>query len=92
MGTLTKGKPTNRCSTRAVLREVEPGSTIDCTHCGEQIRFHAKTRPKQVICNVYDGTRWDRVEHFHEACYHDAKAPHGKVDATPPPRNRRSIA
>lgn len=92
MGTLTKGKTTNRCSTRAVLREVEPGSTVDCTHCGEQIKFQAKTRPKQVICNVYDGNRWDRVEHFHERCYHDAAEPHGEVDATPPPRNRRSIA
>lgn len=92
MGILIDGKRTDRCSTRAVLRDVEPGSTVDCRHCGEQIRFQARTRPKQVICNVYESGRWDRVEHFHEVCYHEAREPHGVVDTTPPPRNRRSIA
>lgn len=92
MGTLIDDKGTSRCTTRAVLRDVEPGSTIDCTHCGEQIRFNAKARPKQVICNVYEKKRWNRVEHFHETCYQDAHEPHGEVDTTPPPRNRRSIA
>lgn len=85
-------KNTGRCTTRAVLRDVEPGSTLDCMYCGEQIKFQAKTRPKQIICNVYESSRWNRVEHFHEGCYHDAREPHGSVDTTPPPRNRRSIA
>ena len=54
-----------KLSSRAVLREVEPGSTVECTHCGERVKFQAKMRHKQVICNVYVGRRWDRVEHFH---------------------------
>lgn len=92
MGTLIDSKTTSQCSTRAVLRDVEPGSTVDCIACGEQIKFQAKTRPKQVICNVYEGDRWNRVEHFHQECYHGASDPHGPVDTTPPPRTRRSIA
>ncbi|MCB1258055.1 MAG: hypothetical protein KDB26_13160 [Microthrixaceae bacterium] len=91
MGTLVETATGGKCSTRAVLRDVEPGSTIDCIRCGERVKFQAKMRHKQVICNVYEGSRWDRVEHFHEPCYYEAGEPHGKVDTTPPPR-RRSIA
>lgn len=91
MGTFTDSTSTTRTSTRAVLRDVEPGSTIDCTYCGERVKFQAKMHHKQVICNVYEGPKWDRVEHFHEPCYHQAGDPHGPVDTRPVPR-RRSIA
>lgn len=91
MGTLTEPTSTSKCSTRAVLRDIEPGSTIDCVLCGERVKFQAKLRLKQVICNVYKGSRWDRVEHFHESCYYEADLPHGPVNTQPAPR-RRSIA
>ncbi len=70
-------------TSRAVLRDVEPGSSVDCMHCGDRVKFQAKVRNKQVICNVYDQGVWVRVEHFHDACYTKAKKPHGAVDRTP---------
>ena len=42
-----------------MLRDVEPGSTVDCTLCGERVKFQAKIRHKQVICNVYEEGRLD---------------------------------
>ena len=75
---------------RAVLRDVEPGSTVDCTLCGERVKFQAKVRHKQVICNVYDQGRWTRVEHYHSDCYEQAGEPHGEVDRTPVARRRSS--
>lgn len=47
-------------------------------------------RLKQVICNVYEGDRWDRVEHYHTECYERADEPHGEVDTTPVVK-RRSV-
>jgi hypothetical protein len=77
---------------RAVLRDVEPGSAVECKHCGERVKFQAKVRPKQVICNVYVGGRWDRVEHFHANCYEAAGLPHGVVDTTPLVKRRSTPA
>ena len=37
----------------------------------------ALTQGKQVICNVYEGAKWQRVEHYHVACYDDAEQPYG---------------
>jgi hypothetical protein len=65
---------------------------VDCIHCGERVKFAAKARHKQVICNVYVGGRWDRVEHFHDACYKQAKEPYGDVDTTPPAKFRKAQA
>jgi hypothetical protein len=65
--------------TRAVLRSIDAGSSAACASCGEQVKFSAKTKRQQVICNVYVHGRWDRVEHFHADCYHDAGDPHGQV-------------
>jgi len=31
-----------------------------------------------VICNVYNGNVWERVEHFHAECYLEAGSPHGE--------------
>ncbi len=73
-----------------MLRDVEPGSTVDCTLCGERVKFQAKVRHKQVICNVYEQGRWSRVEHFHAGCYEQAGEPHGDVDRSPVVRTRRS--
>jgi hypothetical protein len=64
---------------RAVLRDVEAGSSVDCAHCGERVKFQAKQRNRQVIANVYVKGVWDRVEHFHAACYDLAGKPHGEI-------------
>lgn len=86
----TPPRPQGR--SRAVLRDIEPGSLVECAHCNERLKFVAKTRPKQVICNVYDGDRWERVEHFHLECYEPAGSPHGEVDTTPVMRRRAAPA
>ncbi|MDQ2679134.1 MAG: hypothetical protein M3Y51_10365 [Actinomycetota bacterium] len=75
-----------------MLRDVEPGSTVDCTLCGERVKFQAKIRHKQVICNVYEEGRWTRVEHFHPDCYEQTGEPHGAVDRSPVVRTRRAAA
>lgn len=66
-----------KLGTRAVLRMIEPGSEVNCAHCSERVKFQAKRKLRQVICNVYKQKRWDRVEHFHEECYEIAGEPHG---------------
>lgn len=96
MATRTKSRKTTpkskKLKSRAVLRDVEPGSTVECSHCGERVKFQAKMRHKQVICNVYVGGKWDRVEHFHSECYDAAKKPFGDVDTTPPVKLRQQAA
>ncbi|WP_334144405.1 hypothetical protein [Rhabdothermincola sp.] len=66
-----------RFKSRAVLRVIEAGSFAECAYCGKPVKFQAKTRQLQVICNVYVKGRWDRVEHYHERCYHEADDPYG---------------
>lgn len=81
--TAKKVRPANPVAkkSRAVLRDVEPGSTVDCSHCGERVKFQAKVRNKQVICNIYRGRKWKRVEHFHYDCYEEAGSPYGVAEA-----------
>lgn len=67
-------------ASRAVLRDIEPGSTSDCLVCGERLFFRAKERLRQVICNVYADGAWRRVEHYHPDCYDSIDGPHGDVD------------
>jgi hypothetical protein len=86
----TAKKSSAGSTSRAVLRDVEPGSTVECTHCDERVKFQAKVRHKQVICNVYEDGKWNRVEHFHAPCYELAGEPHGPVDTTPVVKARRS--
>jgi hypothetical protein len=62
---------------RAVLRLIEAGSDAYCASCGERVKFQAKKRLEQVICNVYVRGRWDRVEHYHAECYAHAGEPFG---------------
>ncbi|MHB8244458.1 MAG: hypothetical protein ACYDGN_03740 [Acidimicrobiales bacterium] len=64
-------------STRVVLRQVEPGSSVDCAHCDRPIKFSARSKPRQVIANVYEANTWKRVEHFHEECYEALGKPYG---------------
>ncbi|MGQ0616482.1 MAG: hypothetical protein ACT4PW_05750 [Acidimicrobiia bacterium] len=60
-----------------MLRSIEAGSSASCTGCGAPVKFRAKSKLQQVICNVYVDGRWARVEHFHLECYNDAGEPHG---------------
>ena len=62
---------------RAVYRLIEAGSAVTCVSCGEHVKFKAKVRAKQVICNVYTKGVWQRVEHYHDQCYTEAGEPYG---------------
>ena len=64
-----------------MLRTIEPGSLVDCAHCGQRVKFQARMRLMQVICNVYIDDRWDRVEHYHAECYEQADRPYGEPAA-----------
>lgn len=78
--TARKTKSSSKRRSRAVVRDVEAGSQVDCPHCGERVKFQAKMRNKQVICNIYVRGDWNRVEHYHLACYLEAGQPHGNAD------------
>ena len=82
-GSRSKGTPGKQLpkKSRAVVRDVEAGSSVDCEHCGDRVKFQAKVRNKQVICNVYQSGRWLRVEHYHAECYELAGSPHGPAEA-----------
>lgn len=81
----TKPAPTKKVKaptkSRAVVRDVEAGSSVDCKHCGDRVKFQAKVRNKQVICNVYNKNQWIRVEHYHLECYTAAGEPYGPAEA-----------
>ena len=86
--TLVVPPPATRRS-RAVLRPVAPGSTAVCRGCGAWVKFAARVRRQQVIANVYVDGRWQRVEHYHPACYTDAGEPHGPAGELAPSVARR---
>jgi uncharacterized protein (DUF983 family) len=86
--TLVVSPPTTGRS-RAVLRPVAAGNTAVCPACGAPVKFAARVRRQQVIANVYVDGRWDRVEHYHPACYADAAEPHGPAVETPSQSYRR---
>ena len=73
----TAKKPT--FTSRAVVRNIEAGSTTECAVCLERVKFQAKVRMQQVICNVYVDGHWDRVEHYHLECYQNAGEPYGSA-------------
>ncbi len=73
MSTVTPLLPVSR----AVVRFVDAGNDALCERCQEPVKFVAKLKVRQVIANVYVNGRWDRVEHYHEACYQDAGQPYG---------------
>ena len=64
-------------TSRAVIRQVEPGNTAHCAHCGAAIKFAARAQLRQVIANVYQDGTWVRVEHYHADCYDNAGKPYG---------------
>ncbi|WP_419841808.1 hypothetical protein [Candidatus Poriferisodalis sp.] len=76
-------RPTRRTrwQSRAVSRTVDAGNAAYCAVCDEFIKFRARIRAEQIICNVYVNNRWDRVEHYHPECYEQAGFPYGKPQA-----------
>jgi len=66
-------------TTRAVVRSVDPGSDVRCSRCTKQIKFAARTHPRQVIANIYTNGSWTHVEHFHEECYLEGGEPYGTL-------------
>ncbi|MSV90806.1 MAG: hypothetical protein F2754_11365 [Actinobacteria bacterium] len=46
------------------------------------MKFQARVRLQQVICNVYLDGAWDRVEHFHAECYEIAGSPYDQPSQT----------
>lgn len=77
----TAKKPKSQWQSRAVIRTIEAGSSTECAACGERVKFQAKIRKQQVICNVYVDNRWDRVEHYHLECYLESGEPYGSAAA-----------
>ena len=53
-----------------------------CASCDEQVKFKAKSKATQVICNVYVDGKWDRVEHYHSECYVTSGQPYGEPAVT----------
>jgi hypothetical protein len=80
MSVKTAKKNAPQFTSRAVVRNIEAGSTAECASCGDRVKFQAKLRMQQVICNVYVDGHWDRVEHYHHECYQQAGEPHGAPD------------
>jgi hypothetical protein len=77
---------TTKWRSRAVLRTIEAGSSAICVTCDEQVKFRAKVRAQQVVCNVYVDGKWDRVEHYHLDCYETAARPYGEPATNAPTR------
>ena len=75
-----KKPPAKKWESRAVTRLIEAGSMTECEHCGERVKFRARHRDMQVICNVYTKGVWTRVEHYHEECYVAAGEPFGPAE------------
>lgn len=68
-----------KLGTRAVLRSIDAGCAATCAACLQHIKFSAKVKRQQVICNVYEKGKWARIEHFHQECYVEAGNPHGEA-------------
>ena len=77
MSVKTAKKPTPGFTSRAVVRNIEAGSSAECATCGDRVKFQAKVRMQQVICNVYVDGHWGRVEHYHLECYQQSGEPYG---------------
>ncbi len=76
----TKKSSKDKWQSRAVVRLIEAGCVAECPVCGERVKYRARHRDQQVICNVYDKGRWQRVEQYHLDCYTEADCPHGPIE------------
>ena len=67
---------------RAVVRRIGPGNWVECAggvclHPKRMLKFEARKKDSQIVCNVYEDGSWRRVEHYHPDCYEVAGRPHG---------------
>lgn len=76
--------------TRAVELLIRPGLAVHCAQCDKAIKFEATKGSRQIVANIYKRSKWDRVEHFHPACYDDAGMPYGEADTTNATRLKRN--
>jgi hypothetical protein len=68
---------------RAVERLIIAGEEewccyADCDSPRHLIAWRARTVSREIIANVYVDGKWNRVEHFHPACYDRAGSPYGE--------------
>ena len=70
---------TTTSKSRAVVRAIEPGCAATCVTCDLPVKFIARMNGRQVIANVYDDGRWQRVEHYHFECYEVSGFPYGEA-------------
>ncbi len=78
--TATENKPNPESwESRAVSRLIEAGCAAECPHCEERVKYRARHRDHQIICNVYKDGVWLRVEQYHAECYTAADEPYGEV-------------
>lgn len=80
--------------TRAVTRLVLAGERSPCAGCDEPIKFEGqspKLRQHQVIANVYEGGRWNRVEHWHARCYDGRHGEAGDLKLKELARERQAV-
>lgn len=72
-------------TSRAVLRQLEPGPAEYCAGCGERVAWAPPRMAgggrgqRKVVANVYSDGVWQRVEHWHEDHYLAAGEPYGKA-------------
>lgn len=74
---------TNLFVTRAILADVPIGNNAECPGCATEIRYSSSKNPERVMCNVYNGAKWDRYEEWHAHCYTRAGHPHGTPTRRP---------
>lgn len=77
-----KSAPAVVLATRAVSRVLNPGEGMLCAGCDGIVQFKARLKLKRIVCNVYAGGRWDRIEVWHPGCYAEAGQPHGEPDTS----------
>ncbi len=75
-------EPVPPSESRAVVRLIEAGCAAECPFCHERVKFRARHRDQQAICNVYIDGVWSRVEQYHVDCYVEAGEPYGPAIAS----------
>lgn len=84
-----------RPDSRAVTMIMKYNDLQECASCKKSVQFTQGTSNIWVIANVYVdcdhydsicrlclgyGRRWDRIEHWHEACYEADSRPYGDTE------------
>ena len=65
--------------TRAVRRPIIIGASAKCENCEVTLRGNYKSRPQQIIVNIYRRRKWKEVKHYCTTCYDKMGRPYGEV-------------